>query len=389
MTVARSGRTVYVGGQTASAPNRLLIAAYAIDTGQRRWLAKLACGPIASDPCWLDAIGLSPDGDTLYLTGRDQTAPDAFTWVTIALDTATASPRWTARASHGVVGVSQLAVSPEGTRIFVSGWVGSSARWGERVIAYRAATGTELWRIRRDGRHGDVAYLGVSANPGRLFVTAEHHAARNLETSAIDAATGSTIWSRNLATPKISDWPAGLAVAPNGRRLFVTDFGSDDARYPELTIAYGTAHGRQLWKAVEPVDPGSMQIAVRASGERVYVFDGYVVVAHDARSGKVVWSRNLRISINWNTAGTNGVDVLSARDRVYVSASYQVERGGMRLLTSGLSSTNGAVRWSAVRNAAGGAAIGTGPSGARIYVAGLVEPQFGTDLAMLLIAYRS
>src|SRR5207253_704790 len=82
--------------------------------------------------------------------------------------------RYNGRAD-GYDGAGALKVSPDGTTVFVSGGsVASNGLTDYATIAYDAGTGAQLWVKRYDGPgHGDdgASALGVSPDGSRVFVT--------------------------------------------------------------------------------------------------------------------------------------------------------------------------------------------------------------------------
>jgi len=119
-------------------------------------------------------------------------------------------------------------------------------------------------------------------------------------TSAFDAATGNRVWARRYSgCANGVDIPVALAVSPGGRAVFVT--GASKGRtsgFDYATVAYAAATGRRLW--VSRYDgPGRSTdspaaIAVSPRGGAVFVtgtsaFD-LATVAYAAASGARLWA---------------------------------------------------------------------------------------------------
>jgi outer membrane protein assembly factor BamB len=93
-------------------------------TGAQAWVAHYT-GPAKDSTA--TSVVVSPDGSTVYVTGTSGARPAngvAYTRiVTIAYSAATGSPLW--RANYGVrkqnTSAVALAVSPDGTTVFVTG----------------------------------------------------------------------------------------------------------------------------------------------------------------------------------------------------------------------------------------------------------------------------
>src|SRR5262249_19215622 len=145
-----------------------------------------------------------------------------------------------------------LVRSPDGSRVFVTGYsYGTNSFSDYATIAYDSATGTEVWLSRYDDPiHGfDFAYaLAISPNGTELFVTGscdQIDTGTDFVTLAYDAATGKKIWRRRYNGPgNNSDSPSAIVVSPNGEQVFVTGLSSGvsslDFPFDYITIAYGT-----------------------------------------------------------------------------------------------------------------------------------------------------
>ena len=90
------------------------------------------------------------------------------------------TPAWVARyngLANGNDRASSVAVSPDGTKVFVTGLSdGISTSVDYATIAYDAAVGTELWvgRYNGPGNSADAAYgLAMSPDGTKVFVTGD------------------------------------------------------------------------------------------------------------------------------------------------------------------------------------------------------------------------
>ncbi|MFN2544651.1 MAG: PQQ-binding-like beta-propeller repeat protein [Actinomycetota bacterium] len=134
-----------------------------------------------------NGLAFAPDGSTLYVAGTVRNFPNGTDYGTIAYDPATGRERWTAiydGPSHRFDYAQALAVSPDGSRIYVTG---ESAWWGlfqfdfagesfgyaaddVATVAYDAA-GKQVWVARYDGpgRHSDAG-IDLAATSSGVFV---------------------------------------------------------------------------------------------------------------------------------------------------------------------------------------------------------------------------
>jgi hypothetical protein len=290
-------------------------------TGCVRWAARYD-GPGQDFDLALNVV-LSPDNKRVYVTGYspDNGAPNDY--ATIAYDAATGATIWTARYDSGAhwfdIG-KYLAISPDGTRLFVTGDSnadGSDSNYDYLTIAYDAVTGEQLWVARYDfaGGQEEVSAIAVSPDGTRVFITGGSQVAEtnwDYATIAYDAATGAQLWvARHDGTAQDFDVAQGLVISPDGSRVFVT--GGSDSGIPGVlflgqdfvTLAYDATTGIQLWIATySPSLNGfdtAQAIALSPDGTRLFVAgqsDGtdinmspdYAVVAYDASDGVQQWA---------------------------------------------------------------------------------------------------
>src|SRR6266568_7001406 len=223
------------------------------------------------------AVAVSPSGTTVSVTGtsfgRGGASGD---YATVAYSAATGRRLWVGRYNgpgNGFDGASALAVSPAGTRVFVTGQsqgrgTGSLAD-DYATVAYSAATGRQLWVSRytgppRKSRDNGASALAVSPGGSRVFVTGYSFGRVtrfDYATVAYSAATGRQLWvSRYNGPANVYDAACSVAVSPAGTAVFVTGYGYD------MTTKLRLRH-RCLPRLRPPVLPG--QRIARAARPRV------------------------------------------------------------------------------------------------------------------------
>jgi len=155
------------------------------------------------------------------------------------------------------------------------------------TVAYRAATGAQLWvsRYNGPGNRADSAATVVPSPDGRtVFVTGTStgvHSHEDWATVAYRAATGARLWvSRHDGPVHSEDGAASLAVSPDGstvvvtRKSWLSDPSDRTAPTEYVTIAYGAATGARQWarhyQNFSADQAGAVAVAVSPDG-RVFV----------------------------------------------------------------------------------------------------------------------
>ena len=176
LAVGPHGSKVYVTGQSAGSESSYPVTvAYAASTGAELWVKRYSDGS-ASQFDSGNAIGVSPDGSNVFVTGEG--GAHHTNYATIAFDAVTGAKVWATHytgTSDGSDAASALGVSPDGSQVFVTGESDGSTSYPDyATVAYGASTGAKLWasRYNGDGNFLDVAAdLGVSPDGSRVFVT--------------------------------------------------------------------------------------------------------------------------------------------------------------------------------------------------------------------------
>ena len=150
----------------------------------------------------------------MFVTGGSVGSGSDSDYATVAYDAATGTQLWVTRYNGpATVGsrldqANALGVSTDGSRVFVTGEsIGSGSDFDYATVAYDATTGTELWVRRFNGatNQGDIAHaLGVSPDGSRVFVTGESIGSGNASdylTIAYNAATGQRSWVKRKNGP--------------------------------------------------------------------------------------------------------------------------------------------------------------------------------------------
>jgi len=297
ITVSPDGSRVFI---TGSSEGKFLTVAYGAGDGVVEWVN-------TSDLSYLPnagySIGVSPDGSVVFATGG--TIPFAAAGFTQAYDAQTGNILWSALFDNGGSAKStSLSVSPDGSRVYVSGFDIGSNDFDYVTSAYDATSGGQLWLQHYDGPAHDrdqAHWVSVSPDGQQVFVTGWSSASSlDYATIAYDAATGQPEWITRYDGPAGSrDSSASMAVTPDGTRVVVTGWShGSGTRYDYATIAYDAETGTGLWLARYDGPPSgpdlAASIALSPDGACVYVTGssvGYIsgsdfaTVAYDDAAG--------------------------------------------------------------------------------------------------------
>lgn len=449
VVVSPDGGTVFVGGYELESGDfgigtasltldyDLVVAAYDAATGQQRWVTKYDGPGHARDETvhcggslgYGDArcFAISPDGATVFLTGRSRGTEDTgYDYATLAVDTTTGALRWASRynneegdALYDYPG--SLVVSPDGSRVYVTGRTYASnpgeggTGWDVGTVAYDAATGQELWVARYDNALGasikeDAGRaIAVAPDGSRVYVLASSVGDSPLydyatiaylaEDPADPEAEGRQLWVARYSDPNNGvDEPSDIVA--NDDRVFVTgwaDGGQNGTGADFLTAAYEAGNGDVAWvqRFTGPATPIEAtdfptDAALSPDGARLYITGisyfaaltdtDYLTVAHDTETGEPVWAR--RYDGGYNDF-PYGLALTADGKRLYVTgASYGA--GNYDMLTIAYDAPdatppplNWIRRYDAALAADHGRSVVVSADGTQVFVTGESDGQLG------------
>jgi outer membrane protein assembly factor BamB len=232
LAVSPDGRTVYVTGtsyEVNSGPDYATVA-YDARTGERRWISIYNGGINFSN--YATSLRVSPDGSTVFVTGESGIDPYGFDYATVAYDAATGAQRWVSRYNgpgNGIDVARSVAVSPDGGTVYVTGRSDGGPRQPDyATIAYNARTGAQQW-VRRYNGHGSCRTIATSVAVGaggrEIFVTGASTPITSVPNSC-DAgiatiaysAAGTQLWLKHVHNGALY---AGLAVSRATNTIFI------------------------------------------------------------------------------------------------------------------------------------------------------------------------
>ena len=318
ITVSPNGNIVVITGSINQGAGQgdWGTVAYRAGTGERLWV-KRYLGPGESSGIGV-GVAFSPDSRTAYVVGSGDGLNHDLEIITFAYRAGSGSTRWKASfdgrrsTRHGAIG---LVVSPNGNKLFVIGATERVSTGADHmVVAYRTATGAELWAVRHDRGTGDddiATDIAIAPDGETIFVTGTTRRTQtyyDYYTVAYRAGSGSVRWAKRYDGPAPAseddyDTAWAIAVSPDGTRVYVTGQSPDSlggGSFPSpsyATIAYSAGDGMSLWTRRYDGDGlggSAFDIATSPDGSLVFVtgesfFMGesyassdYVTVAYDA-----------------------------------------------------------------------------------------------------------
>jgi outer membrane protein assembly factor BamB len=345
------------------------------------------------------SVAVSPDGSKVFVTGSSVGPTGNSDYVTIAYDAATGTNAWFQRYNgpgNGHDFASSVAVTPDGTKVIVTGWSwGSTGNYDYATIAYDAGTGANKWfqRYNGPGNGHDLAFsVVVSPITLKVIVTGGSvgpGSDSDYATIAYDAATGTNAWFKRYNGPGNGfDGAYDAAVSDDGSKVFVTgeSLGSGSGR-DFVTIGYDTVMGGSAWFQ-RFTSPGSSDevgssVAVSPNGSKVFVTGGgtgpsgnsdYITIAYDAAMGTKTWMRDYNGPGN-SIDFANSIAVSPDNTKVFVTGGSVGSGTSSDYATIAYDAATGANAWFKNYNGPGNGndvayAVAVSPNGSKVVVTG-------------------
>jgi outer membrane protein assembly factor BamB len=249
--------------------------------GVEVWDSHFNPSPLGESQNSAQALAVSPDGSRVYVTGRSvpSLTTGATNYGTVAYSAATGSQLWATSFAAGTswdAGGRAIALSPTGLQLFVTG----HSYTGAVTVAYNALTGAELWR-QALATNGEGSALAVSPDSTKVVVTGSGRDSAGkvgYATSAYSTATGALAWSSYYVTTGYAGGASGVVFNPSGSAVFITGSSPDLGSLGNTsfaTIAYDAARGVQIWVGrYQGYNRGSetaRTIAISPDGSHVFV----------------------------------------------------------------------------------------------------------------------
>jgi len=347
----------------------------------------------------VEAVATTPDGETVFATGRT-TLPDTdWRMTTAAYDADTGERLWTdvATGESTAYGLGRaLAYDPVEDVVFAGGFTpGDDQDIDTTVRALDADTGQLLWRFHEDGgARGLDAVRDLKLGPDReqLVVAAvvdTHPDRETVDVLGLDPGTGEVRWTYRYLddTPEFDARPTAIEVADDGSTAYVAGTTEVPSRGGDamLVLAVDLATGERAWRHVYqgPVGFLDQAEALTVGSQHVYAtgaslgdgtsFDA-VTFAVNATTGSRAW-------LDRYDGPASGGDVtrdivhLPDQDRVVVAGGAP-DGDGLAALGLAYDPSTGERVWeqryhsTVPRDADIGAALAAAPDGEAVYLVG-------------------
>jgi hypothetical protein len=396
------GSTVFVTGDAEYVPGDYATVAYDAATGTRRWSARY--NGLGNGGDYAADLGVSADDSMVFVTGGAYEGSSNTDYATVAYDANTGDQIWVAThngSANGVDRATALGVSPDGTTVFVTGYDTGLSGSLLTTLAYDALTGEELWATSYDqpGSYQDVATaLGVSPDGSTVFVTGySRKVVGNYLTIAYDAATGDPRWGRRYDGPAHGDDQAtALGLSPGGSTVFVTGYSEGAASDLDFaTVAYDASSGDRLWvrrNGVANRDDNPSSIGVSPDGSAVFVggtsiasdlTGDYFIVAYHAATGDPLWARRGDPTLSALGVSPDG-------STVFVTGLTSFGPGS-DFATAVFDAATGDLLWARRRDGQNwydtATALGVSPDGSKLFVTGESDTFDDENDVYLTVAY--
>jgi outer membrane protein assembly factor BamB len=405
--VSPDGTVVFAAGaadkrvrEAGGTADEATVLAYHAGTGTVLWRASY--NPSQRSSSVFDALAVSPDGSTVFATGGAAPAtgkPQSA--VTVAYKAATGAPIWT-NASAAAGPDSSIAVSPDGSTVFVTTGANSSGGGaGPDIVALNAATGTVRWTAKPGT--GSADQVVMSPDGSTVFILGYNENFIPI-VAARDAATGAVRWTDTVA----QFTPTSIAVSPDASKVAVTGLEFGASGNILRTVAYGAATGAALWSKQYKGPNGSSDgyaVTFSPDSATIYVAGAtreagannlyYVaVLAYHAATGASVWQSTLP-AFSLGTTWTDQIAVSPDGSRVFVTGVGSAS-SPLAFSTAALDAATGAKLWALGHEVHGNhwrsfsESIVVSPDGTRVFVSGtLNSPTPNQNGSMATVAYSS
>ncbi|MDH3626606.1 MAG: PQQ-binding-like beta-propeller repeat protein [Acidobacteriota bacterium] len=237
LAVSSDGSTVFVSGFSVNTEEEgwdYTTLAYDGETGEQSWIAHYGGSSSSIDRA--RSIAVSPDGSAVFVTGESaEDLNERYDYVTLRYDAATGEQVWRARYDGPGLDAdfaTSLALSPDGSTVIVHGSsTGTEGGLDYATLAYDAETGEQVWSARYDGPASDrdlARSIAVSPDGSTVFVSGY---SKGVETSDFATVAYSLVRYVAIDIRPRSINPGSRGVIP------VALLGSDEFNVSDMDVA--------------------------------------------------------------------------------------------------------------------------------------------------------
>ncbi len=400
MGVSPAGARVFVTGTVhwgSSSGNDYGTVALSASTGKQLWGVRYN-GPDSLDDSPV-AMEVSPDGSAIFVTGVSYGLTTDADFATVAYTASTGARRWVSRYNNSPQGydrVTAMAVSPDGSEVFVAGYASRPGYYTDYLtVAYSASTGTQMWVERFSGLGGlddAPSAVTVSRDGSDVYVTGGSVGLAgdsDYTTVAYSTSTGSQLWvSRYNGPGRGNDDAHALGTSPDGTKVFVTGSSLGSTGSVDMaTVSYDPHSGAQLsaarYEGPSHLPDVASALAVSPDGSRIFVTGystggstsaDYATVSYDPFLSQD-WVRLYNGTANLTDVAT-AVGVNPGSSEVFVTGRTSVSGvPNDDYGTVAYDIVTGAIVWGATYDGPGNdtnepTALAVSPDGAKVFVTG-------------------
>jgi hypothetical protein len=289
-------------------------------------------------------IRLSPSGDTLYWIGFQYGAQvtnfHQNNYLTVAYRTSDGNLNWS-MTYNGPAGDEDdpwaLALSPDGTKVFVTGYSVGGATTGvdQATVAYLASNGSQQWVSRFDSpNHGWDFGNAIAVSPDGSTVYTGGTRSRAVGSrvtddylgTSINAGSGSLNWSAFYNGPGDStgatfDLVASVNVVPDGSQIYLSGWSYRTGMSFDFTTVGYDEDGNRIWLGrydgtAHGVDYGQVSM-LSPDGSTLYV------------AGRSRGTYLDAAMVAWDLSGCGPCRVKSARSEGHVPVGPATRAGSL------------------------------------------------------------
>jgi hypothetical protein len=294
-------------------------------------------------------------------------------------------------------------LSPDGKVVLVAG--------GGPTVAYDAASGHRLWQAGGEGMSEGAAWLAVSPDGSAVYVigtVAPDSPDAAYRTVALSMTSGKRLWAATFGGAGAGTHSVASVVATEALVIVDGVAGAGDAGTKVVTVAYDARTGHQKW--IAPFDAsadgtqgwfpsGARSLAVDPAGTTAYVTTGsqtagvshVVTEAYDTATGDRRWSTRYESPDRGNAMGS-AVAVSPDGSTVVMTGMSELAKTRTDSVTIGYDAATGKQQWVRTYNGPANQNEGTGlvafaPDGASVFVAGTSEGATPEHEDMIVLAF--